>query len=86
MTATSTRLSAGQLETYAREEFLILNENVFAPEKFDRLKTHFEAKLAVLDPTYRTEALDVRTRARTDRKPRREKILRSTPENDEEAL
>lgn len=59
VTSASNRLSDEQLETYSREGFLILDENVFAPEKFERLKTHFEEKLAALDPTYRTEALDV---------------------------
>jgi Phytanoyl-CoA dioxygenase (PhyH) len=53
------RLDAEQLEQYRREGYLLYKQNVFAPEKFDRLKAHFERLLAELPPDKRPEAMDV---------------------------
>ena len=51
--------SATQLDAYNREGCLILPEPIFAPSKFDALKSHFERKLAALPPDVRPESMDV---------------------------
>lgn len=53
------RLSPDQVDAFKREGFIIYDQPVFTPAKFDKLKTHFDAKLAALDPSIRPEAMDV---------------------------
>lgn len=53
------RLGESELATYHREGFLIVDRDIFAPEKFARLKQHFEDELARLDAKARPEAMDV---------------------------
>jgi len=53
------RLSPDQVETFDREGYLIFDEPVLSPEKFDALKAHFENKLLALPPEIRPEAMDV---------------------------
>jgi Phytanoyl-CoA dioxygenase (PhyH) len=52
-------LTDEQIHTYRSEGYLLHNEPVFAPEKFARLKAHFDQKLENLDPSVRPEAMDV---------------------------
>jgi ectoine hydroxylase-related dioxygenase (phytanoyl-CoA dioxygenase family) len=56
---TTTVLNETELEAYRREGYLVLDRPIFAQEKFDRLKQHFEAKLADLADGTRPEAMDV---------------------------
>ncbi|HWB53163.1 MAG TPA: phytanoyl-CoA dioxygenase family protein [Tepidisphaeraceae bacterium] len=58
-TIASPRLNSEQVETYRREGYLIYPEAIFPQEKFDRLKDHFEQKLAVLPADVRPESMDV---------------------------
>ena len=53
------RLSPKDVEFYRREGYLLFGEPVLAQAKFDRLKNHFEAKLAALPPGERPENMDV---------------------------
>ena len=53
------RLSPAQVEHYRDEGYIIYDEPVFPPEKFARLKAHFEEKLAALPSDVRPEAMDV---------------------------
>ncbi len=56
---TTPRLNREQTESYRREGYLIYDQPVFPPEKFARLKQHFENKLAALPPGERPENMDV---------------------------
>ena len=56
MTATQ-RLTAEQVATYHREGYLLPVVNVFPDRKFQDLKNHFEAKLAVLPADQRPEGM-----------------------------
>jgi hypothetical protein len=58
-TVANHRLNADQVATYRREGYLVVPEPVFPQEKFDRLKAHFEEKLAALPADVRPEAMDV---------------------------
>jgi len=42
------RLTAGQVEGYRREGFIVYDDPVFPQQKFDALKAHFEEELALL--------------------------------------
>jgi len=53
------RLSSEQVAEFRREGFLIYKQPVLPPEKFDKLKAHFEEKLAALPDDVRSEAMDV---------------------------
>lgn len=53
------RLSPSQIEDYRREGYLIFNEPVLPPNKFERLQAHFETKLDALPADFRPEAMDV---------------------------
>lgn len=57
--ATRPRLSPEQVAFYKHEGYLLYNEPVLAPEKFEALKDHFEEKLANLPEGFRPEAMDV---------------------------
>jgi chlorinating enzyme len=59
LTKTQGRLSSEQVGQYSREGFLILSEPIFPEEKFQRLKQHFEMKLAALPAGQRPEGMDV---------------------------
>lgn len=59
LTVKRPRLSSEQVEFYKREGYLLYNEPVFTPSKFDALKAHFEEKLANLPNGMRPEAMDV---------------------------
>ena len=64
MNSTSTslhpgRLDSGQVSHYHREGYLVVNQPVLAPEKFDALKEYFESILADLPAGERPEAMDV---------------------------
>ncbi|MDZ4816145.1 MAG: phytanoyl-CoA dioxygenase family protein [Verrucomicrobiota bacterium] len=52
-------LSAEEISTFNREGYLLYKKPVFPQEKFDKLKTHFDYKLANLDPSCRPECMDV---------------------------
>jgi ectoine hydroxylase-related dioxygenase (phytanoyl-CoA dioxygenase family) len=56
---TATLLNPTELEAYRREGYLILDRPIFEQDKFDRLKQHFENKLAHLADGTRPEAMDV---------------------------
>lgn len=58
-TAQRARLKPDQVDFYKREGYLLYPETIFPQAKFDRLKTHFDQKLAALDPASRPEAMDV---------------------------
>ncbi len=58
-TTTRPRLSVEHVEFYNREGYLIYNQPVFAPAKFEALQNHFEEKLAKLPEGFRPEAMDV---------------------------
>lgn len=53
------RLDQSQLDQYMDEGYLIYPDKVFSDEKFDRLKVHFDAKLAALPAGERPEGMDV---------------------------
>jgi ectoine hydroxylase-related dioxygenase (phytanoyl-CoA dioxygenase family) len=53
------RLTQDQLNSYNDEGYLLFKEPVFAPEKFSRLKNHFEEVLARWPSDKRPEAMDV---------------------------
>jgi ectoine hydroxylase-related dioxygenase (phytanoyl-CoA dioxygenase family) len=53
------RLDQTQVDRYMDEGYLIYPEKIFPNEKFERLKSHFEAKLAALPEGERPEAMDV---------------------------
>src|SRR3954468_24305796 len=53
------RLSPEQIAAYRREGYIVYDKPVFAPEKFARLKAHFERKLAALPSDQRPESMDV---------------------------
>jgi hypothetical protein len=53
------RLSGEQVVAYQREGYLVYDQPVFPRAKFDRLKTHFDQKLAELPADVRPEAMDV---------------------------
>lgn len=53
------RLSPDEVETFAREGFLIYGHEVLSPAKFNRLKEHFEKMLAALPAGERPEGMDV---------------------------
>lgn len=57
--STITLLSPAELQSYRHEGYLILDRPIFAPDTFDRLKQHFEDKLAHLADGTRPEAMDV---------------------------
>lgn len=56
---THPRLTGEQVEQYNREGYLIYPDSIFPTEKFERLKNHFEQKLAELPAGSRPEAMDV---------------------------
>jgi hypothetical protein len=58
-TTPTSRLNEEQLAVYHREGFLIYPAPIFPAAKFERLKAHFEEKLAQLLPGARPEAMDV---------------------------
>lgn len=58
-THASTHLPMEDVEHYQREGWVKVRRPIFAPEKFARLKAHFEAKLAALPPGERPEGMDV---------------------------
>jgi len=53
------RLTAGQVEGYRREGFIVYDDPVFPQQKFDALKAHFEEELALLPSDVRPESMDV---------------------------
>jgi len=53
------RLTAEQLEFYTREGYLTYRQPIFAPAKFDALRSHFDDKLARLPADVRPESMDV---------------------------
>ena len=53
------RLSAGQVDEYRREGYIVYDDPVFPQAKFDALKAHFEEELALLPPDVRPESMDV---------------------------
>ena len=53
------RLTDEQVQTYQREGYLIVQENIFPDAQFERLKAHFEDQLDRLEPSVRPEAMDV---------------------------
>lgn len=53
------RLTEGQVSAYHREGYLIYPEAIFPEAKFQKLKAHFEQKLAELPPDVRPESMDV---------------------------
>ncbi len=53
------RLNQDQVDFYNREGYLMCPEPMLPQTKFDRLKEHFEKKLAALPPGQRPEAMDV---------------------------
>jgi Phytanoyl-CoA dioxygenase (PhyH) len=53
------RLSAGQVNQYRREGFLVYEDPIFPQTKFDALKEHFEEELSALPQDVRPEAMDV---------------------------
>ena len=53
------RLNPNQVATFRREGFLIYDAPVFPAAKFEKLKAHFERKLAALPSGARPEAMDV---------------------------
>ncbi|MBN8216101.1 MAG: phytanoyl-CoA dioxygenase family protein [Spirochaetes bacterium] len=55
----SMSLPESAVERYRREGWVKVDRPIFAPEKFRRLKEHFEAKLAALPPGERPEGMDV---------------------------
>ena len=59
LTEIKPRLSDEQVAFFRREGYLIHPDAIFPQEKFDRLKTHFEQKLAALPEGARPEAMDV---------------------------
>jgi Phytanoyl-CoA dioxygenase (PhyH) len=58
-TQVNQRLTTSQIEYYNREGYLIYDQPVLPQASFDKLKTHFDAKLEALDPSVRPEAMDV---------------------------
>lgn len=59
ITSTRPRLTPAEVKHYQREGYLIYNQPVFSPEKFDGLKNYFESILAELPASTRPEAMDV---------------------------
>lgn len=57
--ARTPRLNGQQVAQFQDQGFLIVDEPIFAPDKFQRLVDHFETKLAALPPGARPEAMDV---------------------------
>jgi Phytanoyl-CoA dioxygenase (PhyH) len=53
------RLNDTQVQEYRHEGFIILEDPIFAPEKFQRLKDHFETQLSELAEGVRPETMDV---------------------------
>jgi hypothetical protein len=53
------RLSQERVDQYRRDGYLIVSEPVLPADKFQRLKEHFEQKLALLPPDVRPEEMDV---------------------------
>ncbi|MBL4576254.1 MAG: phytanoyl-CoA dioxygenase family protein [Opitutaceae bacterium] len=53
------RLNQDQVDRYMDEGYLVYPEKIFSDEKFERLKAHFEKKLANLPEGARPEAMDV---------------------------
>jgi ectoine hydroxylase-related dioxygenase (phytanoyl-CoA dioxygenase family) len=56
---TSARLTPAQVACFRKDGFLIVHEPIFPPAKFEKLKGHFEQKLAALPPEVRPESMDV---------------------------
>ena len=56
---TKPRLSNEEVARYRDEGYLIYAHDVLPPEKFEKLKNHFEQKLAALPPDIRPESMDV---------------------------
>lgn len=59
MTTPVSRLSNEQVAQFQREGYLLYNEAVFPPEKFAKLRAHFENKLGALPDDFRPEMMDV---------------------------
>jgi len=61
MTATTShpRLDDDQVANFHSEGYLIYPDAIFPDTKFNRLKQHFERKLAALPPDVRPESMDV---------------------------
>lgn len=57
-TLTQSRLTEQQIAQYHREGYVLPGVKVLPEEKFQRLKAHFEKKLADLPPGERPEAMD----------------------------
>ena len=53
------RLTTDQVAHYQREGYVIPQETIFPEEKFQKLKLHFDAKLAALPSDQRPEGMDV---------------------------
>ncbi len=53
------RLNQDQVDRYMNEGYLIYPEKIFSDEKFEKLKAHFEKKLANLPEGARPEGMDV---------------------------
>jgi hypothetical protein len=53
------RLTPEQVKTYHREGYLVYNQPVLSPEKFNGLKSYFEKMLADMPAGERPEAMDV---------------------------
>lgn len=58
-TCSNPRLTSAQVEDFHREGYTIYSRDVFSPEKFAGLKSHFEKKLAALPEGARPEGMDV---------------------------
>ena len=52
-------LSSDEIDFFNREGYLVPNHPLFAPDKFDALRRHFEDKLARLPEGFNPEAMDV---------------------------
>ena len=52
-------LDQAQVDEFRREGYLIYNQPVLAPERFQALKAYFESILADLPASERPEAMDV---------------------------
>ena len=56
---TPVRLTNQQVQSYRREGYLIYSSDVFPEDKFNKLRAHFDDKLARLPPGVRPETMDV---------------------------
>jgi Phytanoyl-CoA dioxygenase (PhyH) len=57
--ARTMRLTDDEVTTYRREGYLIVTDPIFSQDKFQKLQSHFEAKLELLPAEIRPEEMDV---------------------------